>query len=115
MEAKVDKATVSTIMNVGLNLAALPNEFLHTLQEGVIEEELKAQEQHALSTINEKKVNNEQIFIEKITTLKAWKKVQEKNEHTIVVVAKACKTIPELHIPEEEPVEAKIRKLAAGV
>lgn len=31
------------------------------------------------------------------------------------VVVEACITIPELHIPEEAPLEAKIRKLAAGV
>lgn len=30
-------------------------------------------------------------------------------------VAKACKTVPELHIPEDAQVDAKIRKLAAGV
>jgi len=31
MEAKVDKATVSTLKEVGLNLAMLPSEALHTL------------------------------------------------------------------------------------
>jgi AICAR transformylase/IMP cyclohydrolase PurH len=35
-----------------------------------------------------RKVNNEQMFIEKTTALEAWKKVQEKNEHTAAVVAK---------------------------
>lgn len=31
------------------------------------------------------------------------------------MVAEACRTVSELHIPEEAPLEAKIRKLAAGV
>jgi len=34
-------------------------------------------------------------------------------EETVVV--EACKIVLELHIPEEAPLEAKIRKLAAGV
>lgn len=79
VEAKDDKAIVSTLGNVGLNLAMLPGEFLHTLQLGVIVE-LKARKQHALSMINEQKVNNEQIYIEKIVVLEGWKKVKEKNE-----------------------------------
>lgn len=58
MEEEADKAIVSALRNVGLNLATLPNEFLHTLQVGVIEE-IKAREQHALSMITKEKVNNE--------------------------------------------------------
>lgn len=37
-EVVVDKAIVSSLKNIGLNLAVLPNEFLHTLQVGVIAE-----------------------------------------------------------------------------
>lgn len=65
--------------------------------------------------LSEQKSNNEHIFIEKTTALEAWKKVQEKNDHTATVVATACRTILELHIPEEAPVEANIQKLDAGV
>lgn len=36
VEVATDKAIVITLKNVGLNLAALPSEFLHTLQAGVI-------------------------------------------------------------------------------
>lgn len=50
MEA--DKAIVSAFRNVGLNLALVPSEFLHTLQVDVIEE-LKAQELCTLSMISE--------------------------------------------------------------
>eukprot|EP00253_Pinus_taeda_P028291 PITA_28291 len=41
--------------------------------------------------------------------------MKEKNEHTTTMVAEACRTVLELHIPEEAPMEAKILKLAAGV
>jgi len=52
------KAIVSTLKNVGLSLATLPSEFLHTLQVGVIIEN-KAWEQRMLNMIREYKVNNE--------------------------------------------------------
>lgn len=78
-EADTDKATISNLKNIGLNLATLPSEFLHTLQAGVIAK-LKAREKCALIMINKNKVNNEHIFIEKTSALEAWKKVQERNE-----------------------------------
>lgn len=37
-KAKADRATVNALKKVGLNLAALPSEALHTLQDGVIVE-----------------------------------------------------------------------------
>ena len=98
-EAAADKAMVSTLKNVDLNLVVLPSEFLHTLQVGVIVE-LKAREQCALSMISEYKVNNEQIFVEKTSALEAWKKVQAHNEKTVAVMAKAFRTVPELHHPK---------------
>lgn len=73
VEVATNKVIVSTFKNVGLNLAMLPSEFLHTLQVGVITD-LKAREQHALSMISEYKVNNEYMFVEKTTTLEVWKK-----------------------------------------
>lgn len=78
VEATADKATIGTLKNIGCNLAALPNEFLHTLQVGVISE-VKAWEKCALSMISEYKVNNEQMFVEKSVALEAWKKVQAQN------------------------------------
>ena len=65
--------------------------------------------------INEHKVNNEHIFIEKTTALEAWKKVQGWNKQFAVVLVEACRIFPELHIPEEASLDAKIRKLVAGV
>lgn len=55
------------------------------------------------------------MFVDKTSVINTWKKFQEKNERTAVVVTEACITILELHIPEEAPVEAKIWKLHAGV
>lgn len=43
VESNDDKVIVSTLKNIGLNLAALPNKYLHTLQTGVTME-LKARE-----------------------------------------------------------------------
>jgi hypothetical protein len=54
VEVDADKATVSALRNIGLNLATLPSEFLHTLQAGVMQE-LRAREQRALSMISEQK------------------------------------------------------------
>lgn len=57
VEAEANKATIKALKNVGLNLAALPSEALHTLQDGVIVT-LWAREQCALNVISEQKVNN---------------------------------------------------------
>jgi len=75
LEAAASKAIFSSLKNIGLNLATLPSEFLHTLQAGVIAE-VKAWEQCGLSLISEYGVNNEQMFIEKSKVLEAQKKVQ---------------------------------------
>lgn len=37
------------------------------------------------------------------------------SSHLESIVAEACKIVPELHIPEDVQLEAKIRKLAIGV
>lgn len=37
------------------------------------------------------------------------------NEHTVAVVAEVCRTVPELHIPEEASLEVKIMKSASSV
>jgi len=58
VEADADKATVSTLKNIGLNLAMLPSEFLFSLQEGVTAE-IRAREQHTLSLVSEQKAKYE--------------------------------------------------------
>lgn len=68
-----------------------------------------------MNVINEKKVNNAQMFIEKLSAVDLIKNITEKNECTIVVVAKACWTILELNILEDALVDARIWKLTAGV
>jgi len=52
IESDDEKIMISTLKNIGLNIGKIPNEFLHSLKEGVIEE-LRAQEQRALSLIRE--------------------------------------------------------------
>lgn len=47
----------ATLRKIGLNMASLPSEFLHTLQVGVIAE-LRAQVKCILSVITEKKVSS---------------------------------------------------------
>lgn len=68
-ESTDENIIISTIKNIGLNVAALPNEFLHALQVGVTVE-LRAQEQHTLNLISDYLVNNEKMFAEKIQALK---------------------------------------------
>jgi len=59
-----ERVILSTLKDVALNIATLPNEFLHGLQAGVAEE-LRAREQCALSLTNEYWMNNEKMFVEK--------------------------------------------------
>lgn len=56
-ENEVDRPTVNTLNGVGLNLATLPGEALHLLQDGVITE-LKTCEKCALHVIIEQNINN---------------------------------------------------------
>lgn len=49
---EANKPTVNTLKEVGLNLAAVPSEALHLLQDGVIVE-LRASEHCDLEVINE--------------------------------------------------------------
>jgi len=88
IEVGADRVTISVFKKVGLNLATLPSEALHTLQDGVITE-LRAREQWTLNVINEQKVNNAQMFIEKTSTINLLKKITEKNECTTTVVDEA--------------------------
>jgi len=68
----------------------LPREAIHTLHDGVMVE-TEAQEQWALNVINEKKVNNTQIFSKKTSSINLFKSIIEKNEFTTKVVVEACR------------------------
>ena len=109
-----DKVIVSTLKNIDRNVATLPNEYLHALQIGVTTE-LRVWEQCALNLISEYQVNNEKMFAEKTEALKVKETIQAQSAQLAVGVEKACRTVPELHIPEEAPLEAKIRKLVVGI
>ncbi len=113
-EVQAKRATISSLKKVGFNLVPPPSEALHTLQDGVIAE-LWAREQRALNVISKQKVNNAQMFIEKTSAISLLNNITKKNEFTTAMVAKADRTVMELNIPEHAPVNARSRKLTAGV
>lgn len=43
-----------------------------------------------MNVISKQKVNNAQMFIEKMSMIDLLKNIIEKNEHTITVVAEVC-------------------------
>lgn len=47
--------------------------------------------------------------------LNAKETIQVQSAQVVDVVAEACRTVRELHVPEEALFEAKIRKLATGI
>ena len=57
-ENEAGRNTVNALKGVGLNLAALPGETLHLLQDGVITK-LTTPEHHALQVISEHQIKNE--------------------------------------------------------
>lgn len=114
IEIETNRPAVSTLKGVGLNLAALQSEALHNLQDGVIVE-LQAREQRTLQVIGEQKVNNAQMTVQRDSTINLVKAIIDKNERTTKVVTKACKSVPELDILNDEPVDVTIRKLVTRV
>lgn len=76
---------------------------------------MRAWEQHTLNLFSEYRVNNEKNFNKKTEALKAKEMIQAKSSQLEAMIAKACRTMPELNILEEAPLEAKIQKLAAGI
>jgi len=77
--------------------------------------ELRAREQCALHVISEQRVNNAQMATQKKFVIDLFKVITDKNECTAKVVPEACRSVPELGIPEDEPMDVRIRKLTAGV
>lgn len=57
MEEVDDKFIVSSLKNIELNLATLPNEYLHMLHASVTTE-FRACEHHVLSLVSEYSMNN---------------------------------------------------------
>lgn len=72
-------------------------------------------EQHTLSLRSEYWVKNEQIFTENMEALKEKETIQAQSAQLEFVVAEACRSVSELHIPKEVLLKAKIRKPAASV
>ena len=55
------------------------------------------------------------MFVEKTQALKEKEELRAHSSSLESTVVKACKTVPELHIPEDAQLEAKIKKLVTGV
>jgi len=55
------------------------------------------------------------MFIEKTEALQEKEKIKVLSAQLAAMVAKECKMVPKLHILEEAPLEAKIRKLVVSV
>ncbi len=106
-ENEADRPMVSSLKGVGLNMAVLPRETLHLLQDGVTAE-LRARESRALQVMSEQRINIEQLSLQR-------NEVVEQNKQIMQVVEEACQMVPELAIQAEEPVEVRVRKLATGV
>lgn len=68
-KADEENAQLRQIKDVGIYLAALPIQTLHTLHQEV-SDELSSREKHALSIISEVKMKNEKIFSKKAQALK---------------------------------------------
>lgn len=78
MAIEVDRPTVIALKGVGINLAVHPSEALHLLQDGGIAE-LQAYEQHALQVISEQKVNNNQLVVQRDSTVQFVTDLTDKN------------------------------------
>ena len=102
MENEGDRRTVSTLKGVGLNLEVLPGMALHLLQDGVIAE-LRACEHCALQVISEHWIKNEQMALQRDSSIIAETEATNKSKRITQVVEEACRMVPELAIPEEEP------------
>lgn len=113
-ETEVDRPAVSTLKGVGLNLAVFPSEALHILQDSVIAK-LQACEQRALQVISEQKINNAKMVVQRDFTIDLIKAITDKNERMTKVMAEACRSILELEIPNDEPVDVRIWKLVVDV
>lgn len=55
------------------------------------------------------------MFIEKSFMIDTFKNIEDKNECIVAMVVETCRTTPELHIPEEAPMDTKIWNLIADV
>lgn len=55
------------------------------------------------------------MFAEKNSSIELFKAITTKNEHMTKVVVEACRSVPELDIPKDMPVDERIQKLTVGV
>ena len=62
-ENESNRPTVSTLKEVGINMAALPRETLYVLQDGVTTK-IQAREGHTLQVLRKQKINMEQLSLQ---------------------------------------------------
>lgn len=108
MENEANRPNVSTLNGVGLNLVVLPGQVIHLLQDGVIAE-LRAHEHHTLLVISEQWINNEQMALQRDSTITTLIEATNQNKHIMQVIEEACQMVPPLAI------EVHICKLDTGV
>jgi len=88
-------------------MVALPRETLYVLQDRITTK-LRAREDRALQVLSEKKINMEQLSLQR-------DEVVSQNRQMVQVLEEAFQMVPELAIPANAPAEARIHRLAAGV
>lgn len=104
---KADEPTITALKGIKINMAALPWETLYVLQDA-INAKLQARERCALQALSEKRINMEQLILERDG-------VVLQNRQLVQLLDEACQRIPEMAILADTPIEARIHRLATGV
>ena len=102
-----DRATVSRIEGMGLKLATLLWDTFHQLQDGITEE-LHAREGCALQVLSKKKINIEQLSLQR-------DELVPQNQQIMQIVDEAYQRISEFSITIDLPTKMWIHYLASGV
>jgi len=92
IENEANRPTVNELKGVGLNLAALPCEPLHLLQDGVIAD-LRAREHHDVWVISEQRIYNEQMALHRNPTIVAEAEVTNQSKKIMSVMEEACRMV----------------------
>ena len=102
-----DRFLVSMLKGLSLNLASLLRETLYQLHDGITIE-LWARESRTIQVLSEQKISIEQLSLE-------CDELVSQNQQLVQVIEDSCRSVPELAIPTDIPVEVRIHKLVAGV
>lgn len=114
VESNEHRAMLHVVKDKGLNLATLPLVSHHVLHQGVTAE-LNIQEKCALIDVSEYKVDNQKPFVEMTQALKEQEELCTQCQSLVTTIEQACKSVPELGIPDDVEALAKVKKLATVV